>query len=306
MALVRSFQVGPRAVHTQKLLNELAAAKLCLLSAASKAAYDAQLRGAGFQPALKLPPQYPPLAAPPVQPPQPPQPPQPRIAIAAAEDQPAEPIEFSPVPWWRPMVNLLIAALAVLAAVAAWGIVQSQWRTSAPLVTAPADPPPEPQPPPEPPPPQPVVQFQEASGEVNLAPATAVLSGGVELRTRGLTEHLTGFHSSEATAQWRFRLIEPGFFELELHYATAIDVEGAVLAATVGGQAKLCPLRSSGGADQFLADRFTLALPTSGEHTLALRLVRDLPPGLEGGDRLVLKSVRLIPIGREAPPVLVP
>lgn len=44
MALVRRYQTGPRAAHTQKLLNELASAKLCLLSPATKATYDAVLR----------------------------------------------------------------------------------------------------------------------------------------------------------------------------------------------------------------------------------------------------------------------
>src|SRR5687768_8561426 len=51
MALVRRFQVGPRAIHTQKLLNELSAARLCLLSGTDKAAYDARLRTAGVPPA---------------------------------------------------------------------------------------------------------------------------------------------------------------------------------------------------------------------------------------------------------------
>ncbi len=44
MALVRRYQTGPRAAHTQKLLNELASAKLCLLSPPAKATYDAVLR----------------------------------------------------------------------------------------------------------------------------------------------------------------------------------------------------------------------------------------------------------------------
>ena len=45
MSLVRSFQAGPRVAHTQKLLNELSVARLCLLNVTSKAAYDAMLRG---------------------------------------------------------------------------------------------------------------------------------------------------------------------------------------------------------------------------------------------------------------------
>jgi hypothetical protein len=43
MALVRSLQMGPRGAYTQKLLNELAAARVCLLKPRSKANYDAEL-----------------------------------------------------------------------------------------------------------------------------------------------------------------------------------------------------------------------------------------------------------------------
>lgn len=43
MSHVRTFQVGPHSPWSQRLLNELAAAKLCLLRADRKATYDAQL-----------------------------------------------------------------------------------------------------------------------------------------------------------------------------------------------------------------------------------------------------------------------
>jgi tetratricopeptide (TPR) repeat protein len=45
MAHLRTFQVGPHAVISQRLLNEVAAAKLCLLRPEKKAAYDEFLRG---------------------------------------------------------------------------------------------------------------------------------------------------------------------------------------------------------------------------------------------------------------------
>lgn len=44
MAHVRTFQTGPRSAESQRILNELAAAKICLLNAAKKQAYDAALR----------------------------------------------------------------------------------------------------------------------------------------------------------------------------------------------------------------------------------------------------------------------
>lgn len=44
MAHVRTYQTGPNSALSQKILNELAGAKLCLLAGAKRAAYDAQLR----------------------------------------------------------------------------------------------------------------------------------------------------------------------------------------------------------------------------------------------------------------------
>ncbi|MCR4415882.1 MAG: hypothetical protein NUV77_25995 [Thermoguttaceae bacterium] len=44
MAHVRSYQTGPHALLSQRLLNELSAARICLLDAARKAEYDARLR----------------------------------------------------------------------------------------------------------------------------------------------------------------------------------------------------------------------------------------------------------------------
>jgi len=44
MAHLRTFQAGPHSPLSQKLLNEVAAAQLCLLKPEKKAAYDAQLR----------------------------------------------------------------------------------------------------------------------------------------------------------------------------------------------------------------------------------------------------------------------
>lgn len=51
MAHLRSFQAGQNAAASQRLLNEVAAARVCLLTAEKKAAYDAELRQAEAPPA---------------------------------------------------------------------------------------------------------------------------------------------------------------------------------------------------------------------------------------------------------------
>ena len=44
MAHVRRYQLGPHQALSQRILNELAAAKVCLSDPGKKAAYDQQLR----------------------------------------------------------------------------------------------------------------------------------------------------------------------------------------------------------------------------------------------------------------------
>ncbi len=56
MVHLRTFQNGPRAAQSQKLLNEVAAAKLCLLSPDKRASYDAHLRVPQSEPAGPPPP----------------------------------------------------------------------------------------------------------------------------------------------------------------------------------------------------------------------------------------------------------
>jgi hypothetical protein len=53
MTHVRRFQGGKHSVESQRLLNELASAKICLLDAKKKADYDAALRAEG-QPASRV------------------------------------------------------------------------------------------------------------------------------------------------------------------------------------------------------------------------------------------------------------
>ena len=64
MSHVRTFQTGPHSAESQKLLNELAAAKLCLLSSEKKKVYDAELRARHVRRPVEPP--APPVAPPPL------------------------------------------------------------------------------------------------------------------------------------------------------------------------------------------------------------------------------------------------
>jgi hypothetical protein len=64
IAHLRSFQIGKHSALSQKLLNEIAAAKICLLNRAKKDAYDRQLRQQSAPPA---PPPAPAIVSPPTE-----------------------------------------------------------------------------------------------------------------------------------------------------------------------------------------------------------------------------------------------
>ncbi len=78
MVHIRSFQTGKHSAVSQNLLNEIATAKVCLLTAEKKVAYDRWLRqtaaspfdmAEAYQGSIPAPPPVPPLSQPPVPPP---------------------------------------------------------------------------------------------------------------------------------------------------------------------------------------------------------------------------------------------
>ncbi|NLS94996.1 MAG: hypothetical protein GXX96_22800 [Planctomycetaceae bacterium] len=145
MAHLRSFQAGQNAAASQRLLNEVAAARVCLLTAEKKAAYDAQLRQAEAPPARTLP-QPPPAVPTPSEPvtivPRPPSAASlssPRIEIKPAEgradahlrshrDEPSKP-RFT-----RGAVATVVGSLAVLAVVIAIALLVGRSHPEATLV----------------------------------------------------------------------------------------------------------------------------------------------------------------------------
>jgi hypothetical protein len=292
MAGLRRFQVGPRGRHTQRLLNELSTAKVCLLTPAAKAAYDADLAramSARIRPQSAVPPIAPPPAPP---------------SIREVESESAVSVADtrSATPWWHIVLAITAVALVILVVVLAWGVARQRWKPSPELVAVVPEPEPVmPEPESEPISPEPTLQLQEGSGEVTLAAATAQLVGETELRHIDTREILGQWTGSGAAARWRFRLIEPGFFQLELKYATAAEALGSGIVTTVDKQSKAIELRASGGLETFVADTITIAIPSSGEHTLELALKQQLD-----GDWLLVESVRLTPVAVATPPAILP
>lgn len=139
MAHVRTFQTGKHSALSQKILNELAAAKICLLNPEKKAQYDAQLlaqqAAQQYMPPLttvSVPGQPPPGGLWPLNPP--------FVPSAPLETAPAEPeaAEIRPVSSWFSFVaTVLVAVILVLVGLIVAVVVQkSSQQTAVPPPTS--------------------------------------------------------------------------------------------------------------------------------------------------------------------------
>ncbi|HEX5102459.1 MAG TPA: hypothetical protein VFV87_01525, partial [Pirellulaceae bacterium] len=298
-------------MYTQRLLNELSAARVTLLSPEAKKAYDDALArhlaarivpASATQHTSQPAPavltfglgQTPVVPAPPVLPPPPPASAAPRISLDDETDEEPPPEPAKPSPWWRPLAVLIAASILALAGVVGWGISKPYFdhlradRTSAELPSD-ADQSPEPEPPPKPAP-KPIVLLQEGSGEVVFTPATATRSGAVELQIALTEEVLANWTGPDDAAEWRFKLVKPGFFDVELSYATSAAAGEGAVEVTIGEREANIPLQPTGGIDQFHSESRPLIVPASGEHTLALRPKLQLE-----GHSIIVRGVRLVP-----------
>lgn len=318
MALIRSNQTGPRGSHAHKLLNELSAAKLCLLSPAAKVQYDKTLsehfsplaaahfaaESAGIRdfpasyaayqalaPALE-----PPLAPPPITllatvaaPPK-----QARKSEHAVDvDKPAgEEITEARSPRLRVIVVMFIATLLIAGGIWGAGKLFAPGETNV-TVTSPQGQPATEAGKTDDPAAKATLVLQEGSGELNLPPAAAALSGATTLKTAISENVITGWASADDAATWKFKLLRPGFFRLELSYAAADERNGISLELLLNGEPlHKFHLQSTGDLDKFDTHSHTIVVKSSGTHSLVLR-----PIGQVAENSLGIKSIHLEPVG---------
>jgi hypothetical protein len=333
MALIRSNQTGRRGAFTHKLLNEITAAKLCLLSPVAKGQYDSFLRERmktdaatsapttffpTAVPLMALPPAYspyqsagvptlePPLAAPPVLPVAVPVAPPKQVRKSELSINPDKPPNAEvPVAKGSPLRTIGIMAIAILfIAGGIWGagkyLLPPAEKTEVTENSGigsgtgnPEDPSPDnPQPPPDPAAKATVV-LQEGSGELDLPPSAAVLTGGTSLKIAISENVLRGWTSPDDSATWKFKLQRPGFFKLELTYASTRDGNDTDVELLLGEEPiHKFHLAPTGGEDQFQTTSHTIVITASGTRALTLRPAADIP-----ADSLSIKSVRLVPVG---------
>jgi hypothetical protein len=311
MKLIRQYQTGPRGKYTQRVLNELASARICLLSPANKAAYDTALRAALTPPAVPvasppkpkrklaeiMPPAWEEAVAPPVvtsasSPPQ--------FFLTEAATKIAG-IDVAPRRSRGPLTTV-IALAGLIAVVAVLGYVFTQRMLNPPakkhiaLVSDdqgaeenPAEVKPEPMAVKEPPAAKTIVVLQEGSGELNLTPATALVEGKLLREVLGSNEALVGWASPTDVAEWQFKLVKPGFFELELQYLSHPNLAGKIVSIGWDKEVKRLALRGPEG-DAPVRDSQIVLIKRGGEHSLTVQPTETLPAGA-----LQLLSIRLIP-----------
>lgn len=328
MKLIRQYQAGPRGVYTQKLLNELARAKICLLNSVSKPAYDQALHQILYPPPIV--PSA--TAAPPkpkrrledIMPPgwdgsdfAPPEAVPPPLPLSLPSAAPQHVYDESSISSYRsspPKRELatviwlggLIGIVAILGAFFTLRMLNPPTTIddpTGPLVSIPeepdpATPPVSPQPKPKPMPlvpptpeePPAVVVLQEGSGEVNLTPATALVEGQLERDILGTGEVLVHWSSPADIAEWQFKLVKPGFFELELQYVSHPSLAGKLAKVTWGESTKELKLREPMGETVILRESHIILIKRGGENTLSFRPAEPWP-----ADAFRLVSIRLIP-----------
>ena len=323
MVLIRSNQTGPRGSHAHSLLNEISVAKRCLLSPGTKAEYDKALfarlvvrTSAATAPApfaYVLPPAYapyargvptlePPLAAPPMALPLavPLPPPKParksELAVDLDRPPPDEPeVKGSRL---RLVAGMFVAVLFI--AGVTWGVGKyfgPPAQTEEPInpeLGADGQPLPDGK---EQPPVDPlakaIVVMQEANSDVNLPPSAAVLLGGTIVKPAGTENVIVGWTSTDDSAVWKFKLVRPGFFTLELGYAATMEADGTSLELLLDDEPlHKFTLPATGGLDVIQTLSHTVAVKSSGTHKFVVR-----PAGQVPESSLAVKSIRLVPIG---------
>lgn len=312
MAAVRMNQAGPRGRFTQKLLNELATAKLCLLNPFSKAEYDASLSSASGQGAPLVDSLLPaslstgvPLPPPSTQPEvRGPSNLMPKVQVHPIRHRPKKrKPEYDPrmIGWWLPFLGLLavmVVGLGVFffrpfttrdgAEVIKHSTKDSSDRETnqQPATVEPdrrvslkineesgLD----------------VIQ-QEASGFISLPLSAAKRNGQVALESREVGELLVGWQSDDDSVTWQFKtqLSPPqGIYRVRLMYQAASAAAGAQFVLHFDGEEYVRDLHAR---DRLIEDECYVALKHKGVHTLRFSL-RSKPPSAAFGLKVLELSI---------------
>lgn len=272
MAHLRTFQTGPRGTYTQRLLNEISTARICLLNPNTKLSYDQMLEGL-LQ--ASMPPPGP---------------------VAETEPRPAvlvpPPRQTASRPWLLGIfVGLIVAAIGVAAIIGLQQLSSDQparfgegltdatgaeesageaWEEGSET--------------------EPVLVYQEADGGVHFDAAYAQLHGpSIVLGQMKNVDVMTHWESMDDWVSWDFKVVKAppqGVFQVKVTYAARPEANGGSFVLAVGDQEKECEIRGTG---EPVTDEYFLAVKKTGDHTLTVR-AKSKP-----ADRLMtLKAVTFV------------
>jgi hypothetical protein len=313
MTHIRTFQTGPRGALTQQILNELSAARICLMDEATRVKYDRRLRGEPVAqdvqivvPSRIVSPMAPLGTAPA----------NPMAPLSALRDDPSSPMNSMAPPSAGPanpaigplvtpaaarsgrrrkksLVGTLLLTAAAIGGVAGavWGIgrLMNQGQETVDDGGQPRE--------------EPTTDpagdvatsdstmvMQEANGHVNLTPVTAKLQGGdLTLQSDGPDTLVTNWTTTNQWVEWKFMVSQTGLFTVQLTYSAAESAEGSLILVEIDDEQKQWELRSTKDEDSFIIDKFFMAINTLGEHNLIVRAKL-----LRGSQLMKLKSIELI------------
>lgn len=313
MGRLRTFQVGPRGAWSQRLLNELAAARGCLTNPETKAAYDVALRGFMAVESVRAPvvnagpPQY---AVPP--------PPPPPTTVAATPQAPAggqstmtaptvdvlspppitptyvsirevsqptsprEPATAPRNPWMFAVAGIVIAVLAAIG----W-LLLARGGSKVPSAGDATRVEPSNQKPPEETSSKgrdgkarvedSVVVEPDKSGKLDFSSPRAELEGkGLELQIQDAKAVVSGWRDRNASLRWRFRVPKPGIYQVLVHYSASEAMAGGIMQLVIDDdekQTKQCDVRES-GEGKFHFEKLFIKVARAGDHALRLGVVK--------------------------------
>jgi hypothetical protein len=308
MSHVRNFQTGPRGRFTQRLLNDLAAAKICLLNPSTKATYDAVLQGqaTAAKNATPVPPpvqesdpaedSLPPANQPPKAHGMVAEPTPPPVMDSSDEESMTKPLTQMERVAARPHAkrNLgAVFAIVVMLGLAVGGvfaIVQMQEDNPAGdssdrsneantdsgkksrKAAGEQSPVLKPK--------EPVMIEQEGDGSFNFPATLAKLEGATLKRiNQGSDGVITNWSNKDDSISWEFNVTKFGFFKAQLEYATEESAAGGRYAIEIGKQKPIdADVRVGDPPGSYVTDEIVVLINRKGRSRIRLRAL-DIPNG---------------------------
>lgn len=291
MAIVRAFQTGPRGAATQPLLNQLAAAKLCLLDPFSKSEYDGNLSREAGDPSIAD--SLLPASLPSQESETPTQSPAPISIDTQAVSSEARHSKSTRFDWSLPVIGILLTVAVGLSIWIANVLLDTPAEVTTPVASTES-----------PTTESPVTTsetggaetsdaannqlplVQESDGVVAFTMSDAKCDGELTVETRDEGDFLVGWQSDTDSATWRFKIAKlpsQGIFRVRVTYQADQSAEGSQYVLTLDDVPQTHDIRAR---DQVVDDAFYLAVKRNGEHTLRFSLQNKPAAGTFGLKRL--------------------